>query len=177
MTIKYCYLCGGDTISRSAHGETHQQCQSCGQSFFDNPKPATEIILVTENNKIIVAVRAREPHKGKYDLPGGFLDSGETIEQGLEREVLEELGLKASDYTKPIYLSSVVDQYPWGPETHTVISLPFTARIKSSVHLEPQDDVETILYLSTDEIKTDDFAWESQYTLVNAAIEYWSQPH
>ncbi len=111
MTYKYCYLCGGQTSELTAHGETHWKCQGCGQTFFDNPKPAAGAILITENNTIVIAVRGSDPHKGKYDFPGGFINSGETIEQGLARELTEELGLKSPDYTVPVYLFSTVDAY------------------------------------------------------------------
>lgn len=177
MAYKYCYLCGGQVAAVSANGETHWRCPVCGQTFFDNPKPAAEIVLVTEKNTVVVVVRARDPHKGKFDLPGGFINSGETVEQGLERELVEELGLKASDYTQPIYLFSAVDQYPWGQEIHTVVTSPFTARLSSSLRLEAQDDVEKILYLAPDKLRSEYFAWESQYPIILAAIEYWAQPN
>ena len=141
MTYNFCYLCGATTKPVSDHDTTHWQCTQCAQTYYANPKPATAAVLVDENYKVVVAVRARDPHKGRYDLPGGFIDDGEYVEQALARELIEELGLAASDYSGLTYLSSGVDLYPWGHETYSVVAMAFTARIDSSVSLRPQDDV------------------------------------
>ena len=173
MKMNYCYLCGQRADAITTHDGTHWKCQGCGQTFYDNPKPATEAILVTEDFRVVVAVRARDPHKGKLDLPGGLVDCGETIEHALVRELEEELGLLPKDYSGPIYLPSAVDDYPWGPEHHSVITVPFTARIDAAAHLEPQDDVAEVALRSIDELNIEDFAWPTQYNLVVAALEYW----
>lgn len=44
---------------------------------------------------MLLSRRARDPHKGLWDLPGGFLESGEHPEAGIVRELLEETGCKA----------------------------------------------------------------------------------
>ena len=45
------------------------------------------------DGELLVVTRNRDPAKGTWDLPGGFLDPGETYEQGLRRELREELNL------------------------------------------------------------------------------------
>ncbi len=49
--------------------------------------------LAQENGKILVVMQQKGAHKGKFDLPGGGLDHGETIEEALRRELLEETGM------------------------------------------------------------------------------------
>ncbi|HYP08669.1 MAG TPA: NUDIX hydrolase [Bryobacteraceae bacterium] len=49
--------------------------------------------LVFEGDRILLAERGREPLKGYWSLPGGVLETGETLEDGIRREVLEETGL------------------------------------------------------------------------------------
>ncbi len=46
-----------------------------------------------KNKKILLIKRKREPYRGHYALPGGFVEYGETVEAALRREVLEETGL------------------------------------------------------------------------------------
>ncbi len=49
--------------------------------------------LIFRRNSILLVERAGNPLKGYWSLPGGLLETGETLEAGVEREVLEETGL------------------------------------------------------------------------------------
>ena len=49
--------------------------------------------LVFDGGRILLAERGREPLKGFWSLPGGVLETGESLEAGIRREVLEETGL------------------------------------------------------------------------------------
>jgi 8-oxo-dGTP diphosphatase len=58
------------------------------------------------DGKALVTVWAREPEKGRLDLPGGFLRVGEHPVDGLAREVREELGIEAEIVDTPILLAT-----------------------------------------------------------------------
>jgi len=175
MSYAFCYLCGAKTIKEQEEGHPRWRCTQCGQVLFKNAKPATEIILVTEDNKAVIVTRAREPYKGKYDLPGGFLELGETLDEALERELLEEVNLKRADYGDPIYIGNMNVDYPWGKEEHRVLSVRFTARISSDTPLEPNDDVAKIEFKKLEELTPDMFGWSGQYTGVKEALAYWEK--
>jgi ADP-ribose pyrophosphatase YjhB (NUDIX family) len=49
--------------------------------------------VVVERERVLLVQRGHEPSKGKWSLPGGILELGESLEQGVAREVLEETGL------------------------------------------------------------------------------------
>lgn len=49
--------------------------------------------LIIEENRILLVERGREPLRGYWSLPGGVLETGETLHEGIRREVLEETGL------------------------------------------------------------------------------------
>jgi 8-oxo-dGTP diphosphatase len=49
--------------------------------------------VVIDSGKVLIVRRGQEPLKGEWSLPGGALELGETLEQGVVREVLEETGL------------------------------------------------------------------------------------
>jgi 8-oxo-dGTP diphosphatase len=51
--------------------------------------------LIVRRNSILLVQRARSPLKGYWSLPGGLIETGESIEAALRREVLEETGLLA----------------------------------------------------------------------------------
>ncbi len=62
-----------------------------------NPIPTADIILRKpgDERKILIEVRGRDPFKGKYALPGGHVDYGETVESAVLRELKEECGVRA----------------------------------------------------------------------------------
>ena len=61
---------------------------------WDVPRVAVDAVLL-HRGKLVLVRRGKEPFKGRYALPGGFLEFGERLEDGVEREVLEETGLQA----------------------------------------------------------------------------------
>lgn len=50
--------------------------------------------LIFDNDKLLIVERAGEPFKGYWSLPGGIVECGEKLDQGIRREVLEETGLE-----------------------------------------------------------------------------------
>lgn len=89
MKYNYCPLCGKDTIVQS---RTMQQCSSCGQQYWFNPKPSASVLFVRKD-KLLYAKRGIEPNLGKYDFPGGFIDEQEDMYDACVREIQEETGL------------------------------------------------------------------------------------
>lgn len=75
-------------------GRTRARCPACRHVDWGNPKPAVGA-LVVRDGKVLLSRRAREPQKGMWDLPGGFLDAGEHPEAAILRELREETGLAA----------------------------------------------------------------------------------
>jgi ADP-ribose pyrophosphatase YjhB (NUDIX family) len=58
------------------------------------------------DGKALVTVRAREPEKGRIDVPGGFVEVGEHPVKGIEREVREELGVEIEVAEKPVLMAT-----------------------------------------------------------------------
>ncbi|OYT59074.1 NUDIX hydrolase [Euryarchaeota archaeon ex4484_178] len=72
--------------------------------------------LIIENGKILLIKRGKEPFKGHYALPGGFVEYGEKVEDAVVREVMEETGLKV----KPLKIIGVYSDPKRDPRGHTV---------------------------------------------------------
>lgn len=70
-----------------------EYCSCCAR--FNARTLAVNAIVLNEN-KVLLVKRAQEPDKGWWDLPGGYLDWDETLEEGTARELREETGLVAS---------------------------------------------------------------------------------
>ena len=69
-------------------------CDSCGRF---NSRYSTSNIIGIKENEILLTLRSMEPEKDKWCLPGGYLNWNETIEEGAEREFLEETGHKVKN--------------------------------------------------------------------------------
>lgn len=66
-------------------------CRDCGFISYDNPKIVTGSVVVwPESGEILLCRRAIEPRSGFWTLPAGYLELGETTEQGAIREAAEE---------------------------------------------------------------------------------------
>lgn len=91
MNFTYCPSCGrkGSVQKRDA---TNYECDECGWHFWNNAKAAVAIFFLREG-QFLAAKRGREPNKGKYDAPGGFVDYGENPYDAVIREAQEETGL------------------------------------------------------------------------------------
>lgn len=83
--------------------------------WTDRPRIAVDAIILIDR-KLVLVRRGNEPFKGKYALPGGFVEFGETTEQAVEREVLEETGLQ-TEVSRLLGVYSAPDRDPRG---HTV---------------------------------------------------------
>jgi len=91
LTARYCLACGTRLVRVHEDGRTRRRCPACGWTFYDNPVPAV-VALVERGDRVLLVRRARPPYAGTWDLPGGFLEAGETPQRGLRRELREELG-------------------------------------------------------------------------------------
>ncbi len=106
-TLEYCPKCGAPGLSRP--GVNKVVCPQCKFRLYLNTAAAVCALIQDDRGRLLVTVRANDPKKGFWDLPGGFVDPDESAEQAVIREVQEELGLRVcSSY----YLCSQPNAYP-----------------------------------------------------------------
>ena len=89
----FCGRCGTRTVHD--HKERMLQCPSCGTLVYPVICPAV-IVAVTHKEKILMTKYAGGAYR-KYALIAGFTEIGETIEETVRREVMEEVGLKVKN--------------------------------------------------------------------------------
>lgn len=89
--MKYCSNCAGTLNYCVPEGDNLPRftCQQCGMIHYQNPKIVTGCLPVFKD-KVLLCKRAIEPRKGYWTLPAGFMENGETTEEGALRETLEE---------------------------------------------------------------------------------------
>ena len=75
--------------------------------------PAVSVAVVRDDT-ILLVKRARQPSKGLYAFPGGKVEPGETLEAAVQRELLEETGLRAASYRplREIHIDGRNDSHP-----------------------------------------------------------------
>ncbi len=90
---RFCGICGHPTVHDIK--ERMMRCPECGNMIFPRIAPAA-IIALTHGDKIMLAQHAAIKQK-RYGLLAGFIEIGETAEEAVAREVMEEVGLKVKN--------------------------------------------------------------------------------
>lgn len=86
---KFCGRCG--SLTESLEGERAKKCSKCGHINYPRISPAI-IVAVINNGKLLLAHNTNSP-KDMYSVVAGFVEAGETFEECVSREVLEETGI------------------------------------------------------------------------------------
>jgi ADP-ribose pyrophosphatase YjhB (NUDIX family) len=93
--MKYCSNCGEPVAFRIPNGDDRPRyvCDACRTIHYQNPRLVVGCIPEWED-KILLCKRAIGPRYGKWTLPAGYLENGETVTEGAEREAFEEARAK-----------------------------------------------------------------------------------
>lgn len=94
---KHCRVCGVAVIFRLPDdGDTRQRavCPACHTVHYDNPLNVVGTVPVwgDDGAQVLLCKRNIEPRRGKWTLPAGFMELGETTSEGAARETVEEAG-------------------------------------------------------------------------------------
>ncbi|MBW1899291.1 MAG: NUDIX hydrolase [Deltaproteobacteria bacterium] len=90
---KFCHYCGNRLIDKHIEGRVRRYCNKCLEPMYENPVPATCVVVADKHNNIWLVKRSVEPKVGYWCLPGGFMELGETPEQAALRELKEETNI------------------------------------------------------------------------------------
>jgi NAD+ diphosphatase len=90
---RFCARCGGPL--ERIPGQWGKKCPACAYSHFPHIHPCA-IVLVRREGEVLLTRKAEWP-EGRYSLVAGFLDFGECLEEAVDREVLEETGVRVKD--------------------------------------------------------------------------------
>ena len=93
--IQYCRQCGSAVEHRVPDdGDTRPRavCPACQSIHYENPLNVVGTIPVLADGRVLLCKRNIEPQLGKWTLPAGFMELGETTSQGAARETDEEAG-------------------------------------------------------------------------------------
>jgi 8-oxo-dGTP diphosphatase len=88
----FCHYCGNQLTREREEDILRDFCGACKTFFYENPLPVVSVILMADR-EILLVKRGRRPYRGKWCLPTGFVESGESIEAAAMRELEEETGI------------------------------------------------------------------------------------
>lgn len=154
--FRYCPRCGS---ARFAPVDARaKRCADCGFTYYHNASAATVAVLFSADGCLLTTRRALEPARGTLDLPGGFVDPGESLEEGCRREVKEETG---ADVEVERYLFSLPNTYRYSDfDVHTADSF-FRCRLLPGQVPAAADDAAALLWLRPADIRPEDFGLDS----------------
>jgi ADP-ribose pyrophosphatase YjhB (NUDIX family) len=159
-TIRYCSLCGTQTIEQFHTGKLRPTCQNCGWVYFPDPKVAV-IVLIREQDQVLLVQRKYDPQKGHWTLPSGFVDAGEDPILAAEREVSEETGLTISN----LILADVI--YSQAHPRGASILILYRAQIQSGM-LRAGDDANKVAFFNIHNLPP--LAFESTYHIIESFV-------
>ncbi|MCU0655602.1 MAG: NUDIX domain-containing protein [Polyangiaceae bacterium] len=118
---RFCPRCATPLILREEAGRPRQLCpaEGCGHVFYDNPLPVVAALVELEGQ--VVLARGRGWPAGMFGLITGFLERDEGPEQGVLRELKEELGLEGR-------VVSLIGVYPFAMRNELIVAYHVEAR-------------------------------------------------
>lgn len=164
--FQFCPRCGSHLFIQNTEKSKH--CEVCDFEMFVNASAGVAVFIVNDEGQLLVCKRAKDPEKGTFDLPGGFVDENETIEQAVSREIMEELNVRVVSST---YLFSLPNQYEYSGWTIPTIDLFFRCEIDSFNNIKPDDDVASVQFIPIDQLNADDFGLNS----IRKAVAFFQQ--
>ena len=161
-SFSYCPRCGQKGLEH-VHGRAIH-CPSCDLTYFHNVASAVACFVLDEAGRLLTVRRARDPEKGTLDLPGGFVDPEETVDDAVRRELREETGLEATEVR---LLFSIPNVYPYsGVDVYTA-DLFYLTRVKSFDGAMAMDDAGELVIIDPADLHPEAFGLRS----IRAGVE------
>jgi len=164
--LKFCPRCG------SAHFPATEgrsfKCSDCSFNFYANSSAAVAVLLFNEKGELLFTRRAIEPHLGKLDLPGGFIEPMETAEQAAVREIQEELGIEIHSLR---YFCSYPNEYIFSGFSVYTLDLAFLAKTESLNKMTAMDDISSFEFYNPHEIDLEELPSVSMKNIIQKLIQ------
>jgi NAD+ diphosphatase len=157
---RFCANCGAPTEPREA-GHV-RRCPTCGAEHHPRTDPVV-IMLVHDGDRALLGRQPTWP-PGRYSALAGFVEPGESLEEAVAREVLEETGVEVSDVR---YRSSQPWPFP------TSLMLGFEARWRAGDPAVRDGELEDVRWCTREELATGAVALPPPDAIARRLIDEW----
>lgn len=160
--MNFCSSCGERVGLEVPPGDNRPRhmCRACGDIHYVNPKMVVGAVPEWEG-RVLLCLRAIEPRYGYWTLPAGFLEIGETMEEGACREAREEAN--ANLHIHGLY---TLFSIPHIDQVHTF----FRARLLDQDFSAGDESLEVRLF------REEEIPWDSlSFPVVRKTLELWLQ--
>jgi NAD+ diphosphatase len=164
--LKFCPRCGSARFP--ATGSHSFKCEDCSFNYYVNSSAAVAVLLFNEKGELLFTRRSIEPHFGKLDLPGGFIDPMETGEQAAIREIQEELGIQINSLR---YFCSYPNEYVFSGYSVYTLDLAFLAKTESLNNMVAMDDISSFEFHNPREVNLDELPSISMKNIIKELIQ------
>jgi len=159
---RFCGRCGTPTIALQAGHVLKCSDELCGLQQFPRIDPAI-IVLITDGERVLLGRQAAWP-PGRYSTIAGFVEPGESLEDAVVREVMEETGVVVDGVS---YHSSQPWPFP------SSLMLGFTAQATTSEVNLHDEELEDARWLDRDQIAAGEVSLPTAHSLSFRLIEDW----
>lgn len=157
-SIRFCPQCGAPV--RTPPRENYLECSRCGFVLFFNAALAVAVVLRDASGRILLTRRAKEPAKGRLDVPGGFADIFEKPEDAACRELAEECGIVLLPENLD-YFYSDVNPYSYRGVAYVSTDLYFSAQVPDFSYARALDESSGIAVMFPQEIDMREVSFDS----------------
>lgn len=166
MTINrpkvFCPYCGERTQMRFLEGTERAFCLACETTLYENPVPAT-CVVVQNQNRILLVKRRFPPKMGEWCLPGGFMELKEQPADGALRELKEETGLTGRVKR---FLGAIATP---GAIYSGLLILGYNIEVSDYASLTPGDDASEVGWFAPDNFPV--IAFDSHAEFIRRVLE------
>jgi 8-oxo-dGTP diphosphatase len=117
-----------------------------GREYPDWPYLGVGAVVLDDERRVLLVLRGGIPMQGEWSLPGGVLETGETMIEGMKREILEETGLQV----QPVRFAGVYDRILWdnaGKAQYHYVLVDHVCRVVGG-ELRAGDDVREVRWVA-----------------------------
>ena len=165
--MRFCPDCGAPTRRAVPDGDNVERdiCTACVKIHYENPKVVVGAVC-TWDDKVLLCKRAIEPRPGYWTIPAGFMEMGESTEEGAIRETMEEA-------TARIEITDLLAIY--NIPRLSQVQIFYRARMLSPDFAAGQETLDLDLY-DWNKIPWDDLAFPTVHWILEKAIAVKGQP-
>ena len=162
LSKRFCHFCGGRLVQKKWEGRVRPFCRMCEKPIYENPVPASAIVVADAAANLLLVKRNVDPKKGFWSLPGGFMELSEEPESSALRELKEETGVSG-------VIRSLLGVRTNKSERYGTILIVGYLVTDYSGDLVPGDDAEDVAFFPSDNLP--EIAFESHEFFIQAALQ------